>query len=91
MSDRIVSGADTLEIDELTSRISSADISPVLKRLRRLQANSERTATSQGFATYLDDLRQCHRPTTSFLAGLDRDQMAATATLAATRSKRPGS
>jgi hypothetical protein len=55
ISDRIVTGAGMLEIQELTSRISSGDISEVLKRLevqfdRDFDTSGRRRAIAQNYA-----------------------------------------
>ena len=65
MSDRIVSGTGMLEIEELTSRISSADISSVLKRLEvgfaeGLDTSARRKAIIQEYAAARKDKRDPH-------------------------------
>ena len=65
MSDRIVSGTGMLEIEELTSRISSADISSVLKRLEvgfaeDLDTSARRKAIIQEYAAARKDKRDPH-------------------------------
>jgi hypothetical protein len=65
MSDRIVSGTGMLEIEELTSRISSADISSVLKRLEvgfaeDLDTSVRRKAIIQEYAAARKDKRDPH-------------------------------
>jgi hypothetical protein len=65
MSDRIVSGTGMLEIEELTSRISSADIAGVLKRLEvgfaeDLDTSARRKAILQEYAAARKDKRDPH-------------------------------
>ena len=65
MSDRIVLGTGMLEIEELTSRISSADISGVLKRLEAgftedLDTSARRRAVFQEYAAARKDKRDPH-------------------------------
>jgi hypothetical protein len=65
MSDRIVTGVGMLEIEELTSRISSADISAVLKRLEvgfteDLDTSTRRRAIAQEVASAFKEKRDRH-------------------------------
>ena len=65
MSDRIVSTTGLLAIEELTSRISSADISTVLKHLEtgfdpELDTSARRRAIGQGFAAARKEKRDPH-------------------------------
>ena len=65
MSDRIVFGTGMLEIEELTSRISSADISSVLKRLEvgfaaDLDTSARRRAIIGEYAAARKDKRDPH-------------------------------
>ena len=65
MSDRIVSATGLLAIEELTSRISSADISTVLKHLEtgfdpELDTSARRRAIGQEFAAARKEKRDPH-------------------------------
>jgi hypothetical protein len=65
MSDRLVTGTQMLEIEELTSRISSADISSVLKRLEsgftaELDTAPRRKAIATEFVAANKEKRQRH-------------------------------
>jgi hypothetical protein len=91
MSDRIVTGAGMLEIEELTSRISSADISAVLKRLEvgfteDLDTSTRRRAIAAEVASAFKEKRDRHELAQSFYkrgdtGGLPVDVVLATSML----------